>query len=217
VVLKGLPILTKFLNPADYIYLEEDLREVDRFPMGQDQHTHRRWEYAMCLRAIREWTPTFHGNFFVQVADVGGAGSSLRDVLTSISIPVRIIDPKENDTLRKYRERCAQARFPIVACISTIEHVPAGDYVDFIEDLAALVLPRGLLFLTADSSRSSGVDKAHFNWMRERIYNPAAWATLANIFRSMGFEYFGGTDWTYYGNHVYDYSFCCVSLVKEPD
>ena len=211
------PTLTKFLDPADYASLDEDLRIVDHFPIGHEQHPHRRWEYAMCLRAIREWLPTFPDNLVPKVADVGGTGSSLRDVLDSISIPVRIIDPRENETLRKYRELCPSVRFPIVVCISTIEHVPFAEYRAFVDDLVGLISTRGLLFLTADAWSKQGPDSAHFHWMRERIYDRRTWRSLAEWFYSLGFRCFGGVDWEYHGDHVYDYSFCCMSLVKEGD
>jgi hypothetical protein len=210
-----LAILTKFLNPADYLCLDEDLRIVDRFPIGHEQHPHRRWEYGMCLRAIREWIPSFSA--MPRAVDVGGAGSSLRDVLYSISIPVRTIDPKVNCSLRRFRETHAALRAPIVISISTIEHVPFEEYAQFVEDLAGLVMAGGLLFLTADAWNSEETNGAHFNWMRERIYNPQTWMKLSGRFCALGFIPFGGVDWEYYGDHVYDYSFASLALVKEKE
>lgn len=215
--------LTKSLDPADLVLLQEDLDCVDSFPIGHEQHPMRRWEYAMCIRAIRAWDACRNFPMLVKVLDVGGAGSSLPDVIKShLRFQTHVIDPRNGTGLLSelneapaYIPRSAGA----VISISTIEHVPEEDLAKFITDLAAVVKPGGLLFLTTDIMEEPklgaiGVDKKHFHWMRERIYTLSSWRLLGHTFIDAGFRYFGPTDWTYYGDHVYDYSFASMALVK---
>ena len=216
--------LTKTLDDADYVLLKPELAIVDLFPLGPEQHQHRRWEYAMCVRAIRTWNAARDFAINVECLDIGGAGSSLSDVLRRrLGFITFIIDPSEGTgTLAElgkapvYIPRTAA----IVISISTIEHVQ--DVERFTTDLAAAVKPGGLLFLTTDVRGASMEDAAgdavkddrHFHWMRKRIYSPGRLRALGCRFIDAGFRYFGPPDWDYHGDHVYDYSFASMALVK---
>jgi hypothetical protein len=208
--------LTKTLNPADLLTLTDELDIVDSYPLGSEQHPCRRWEYAMCVLAVREWLKLWPTELPPIGMDVGGTGSCLKHILTDrLGVATRVLDPRENETLREYRDAHPPVCFPLVTCISTIEHVPEEDYWAFVTDLASLVMCGGLLFLTSDIKKRGAGDKKHFHWMRERIYTPIRWGELASIIESHGLSLFGDIDWRYNGDHVYDYSFCSMALIKE--
>jgi len=237
-------ILTKTADPADFTMLTQELNQVDRYPIGHEQHPMRRWEYAMCLRAIRAWcvdpsvppVPIHHevvrggvhegeltrAGWFV--LDIGGAGSSLRDVLTDLGMVVYVIDPRSSHhlTLEKlvagnHEDSRVPTRAPIVTCISTVEHVPVDGLDRFLDCLCRAVLPGGLLFLTSDIQEGpTPRDEKHFHWMRERIYDPESWFALGRrLIADNGMELFGASDPMYHGDHVYDYSFASMALTRR--
>jgi hypothetical protein len=61
--------------------------------------------------------------------------------------------------------------------------------------------------------------------MRQRIFSRDRWRDLAGKHDGIEeplisefdqhFELFGGVDWAYHGDHVYDYSFASLALVKR--
>lgn len=233
--------LTKFLHPDDYQELAPELAVVDAVPLG-GQHPHRRWEYAMALRALAAWAEAslpLRNESGVEVAmsasglltmcralDVGGAGSPLAQILVKAGLGgVRVIDPSLADgpqTLESYLAGGGGAE-GVVTCVSVLEHVPKASYVQFVSSLALAVRRGGLLFLTSDAREDDPdeprpihlTDDRHFNWMRERIYNPRTWRQLVANFHCMGFRSLGAVDYTWRGPQVYDYSFSCAALVKE--
>lgn len=228
--------LTKTLDdPADYVLLGEQLKVVDEhFDKDSTQHKARRWEYAMCLRTYLEWrhahpalgrlTEAAGGRLVA--ADVGGAGSPLWRMLTDVGLKVNVIDPKlpkadkpttvESFAHRLGSDHVSQA-FDVVTCISVIEHVEDRHFSNFLDALAAVTAPGGLLFLTMDcwGKDPSERDTAMFHWMRERIYTQKSWQDLSKGMVKRGFHLFGMPDWEYHGNHVENaYSFCSLCLQK---
>ncbi|KKL90715.1 hypothetical protein LCGC14_1901940 [marine sediment metagenome] len=202
--------LTKTLDPEDYHLLGPELYVVDRFfSKESEQHPHRRWEYAMALRAARLWGEEHPGRIAL---DVGGAGSPLVHMLDHEGFLPLVIDPKENANLEDTLDwsKC-YANF--VTCISTLEHV--RDFFPFLEALGKVVEPGGVLFLTMDIWGQEAPDSAHFHWMRERIFTPKTWTMTAQQLLVKGFSFLGEQDWEYHGDQVYDYSFASLALVKE--
>lgn len=206
--------LTKFLAPTDYAELAEELKEVDPlFASASPQHPARRWEYAMALRAVREWwwEGGGHPKSLPPLAvDVGGAGSPLHEMLRARGLDVFVVDPTVNFPVEKM---VGKVNASVVTCISTIEHVPheAG----FIHALAQILSPGGLLFLTTDAWDQEGEDITHFHWMRERIYNRNRLCALAAHLALLGVLPFGEVDLRYHGPQVYDYSFAAMTFRKE--
>ena len=208
--------LSKFLDPADYAELVEELRLVDQhFTKDREQHPQRRFEYALALRALLEWdrqTALPRSVFY----DVGGDGSPFARMLP---YPVTtIIDPARegSSTLDRFVQqspRLADAVF----CLSVLEHV--DDLDQFLYHLACLVAPGGLLFLTYDAcgvdDRVFPEDTYHFHWMRKRIFGQYALYWLDAQLKPYGFEPFGRTDLTYPGPHVYDYSFASACFRRR--
>lgn len=208
--------LSKTCNPADFGLLRDELAAVDAVGIA-GQHPMRRWEYAMALYTMSAWAaaqipvPRFHQELLL---DVGGGGSPFTQILTHAYdeqfLPA-IIDPTLNHGIEAspLGDACAA----IVTCISVLEHVEHP--TSFLRACARHLRPGGLLFLTVDYWDCEGPDTAHFHWMRQRIYNRPALTDVLTLVRGFGLRRFGGTDWTYHGNQVFDYSFCSLALRKD--
>lgn len=207
--------LTKTLDPADYALLGPELELVGgALPSGQASE-HRRWEYAMALRALTVWSETHHGVLH-NVTDVGGAGSPFPGLLHQVTgEPVTVVDPTMNMTLEEYVHSGPRLA-DVVTCLSVIEHVE--DLHAFLFHLSCLVAPGGLLFLTMDCWDKGGPDTAHFSWMRKRIFSLYEWRNMGAPDGStfMDFERLGDSDHTYHGAQLYgSYSFASLALVKR--
>lgn len=148
--------------------------------------------------------------------DVGGAGSPLRRMLGLTGYSPHVVDPKVNvDLETAVRQRISA---PFVTCISTIEHV--RELQGFIVDLRSVVDPGGVLFLTSDiwNQRDEEPDKAHWHWMRERIFTPRTWEATAAEFCADGeMALFGDHDfsWQDYVIENWGYGLCSMALRRR--
>jgi len=214
-------VFTKFMSPEDLILLEPQLQVVDaHFHKESQQHEARRWEYSLGIKAIQAWDyargPVGKP---AEAYDIGGAGSPLLHMLEALNILTQVIDPKYNMDLGSVADlirRQVAKPSEIVTCISTIEHVP--DERGFVHDLAEVVAPGGLLFITSDAWNGypGAQDTAHFSHMRERIYCPETWRLLQRFFMDLEFEPFGEVDWKYRGDQLYgSYTFASMALRKK--
>jgi SAM-dependent methyltransferase len=194
-------ILTKPLRQSDPVHpIVEKL-----FDAASPQHPARKAEYTMGLQAAFLWGKV--GDRW----DVGGAGSPFH-----IMAGAEIIDPTVNHDLRTELDRGTQA--DAVFCISVIEHVP--EYAEFVEDLSRAVRPGGLLFLTMDAwnERPEVPDKAHFHWMRQRIFTKESWKHLAATLHTKGFRLLGEADWDSPIEELepgWGYGFVSLTMIKE--
>lgn len=222
--------LSKYYDPEkDLPELVEELVVVDEhFTKDSPQSEHRRWEYAMALRAFDTW-----GRRVDRVVDVGGAGSPFWRMVSTDN--VYVIDPLENESLELH----LQMNPPLadaVFCLSVLEHV--DDLDQFLYHLSCLVAPGGLLFLTLDCcgcglhqpralpSHQPEADPHHFNSMRKRIFTPEGllyvWDRLEMTYH---FMLLGGpgekSDFDHYAPRLYGgatdpgYSFASLALVKR--
>ena len=222
--------LSKTLDPADFDQLAPELEIVDRwFTSAREQHPMRRWEYAMALRARRVWlqwdydthghADRAHGH---RIHDVGGAGSPFRAIVSEDAGQyAAVIDPDEEPhlTLQQYlRFRGGLAHE--VYCLSVLEHI--DDLGRFLYHLDCLVAPGGLLFLTMDCCGCQGHDAGdphHFHWMRQQIFTLTTITGLVHLplahrgYRTLDDGF--GRDLAYHGDHVFDYSFASLALVKR--
>lgn len=208
----GLIALTKTLDLADYSQLTAELLIVDSQEMS-GQHPHRRWEYALALQAINRWQtqPRFRSlPIPLRHADVGGVGSPFMSMFDQPQWETQIIDPRLNLPWEQYQGPPVH----VVTALSVIEHVHSLD--DFLDACTRHLLQYGLLVLTFDiwNRPEHEEDTAHFHWMRERIFTPETWQDLSARLIARGFELYGPPDWTYYGDHVYDYSFASLTMVR---
>lgn len=215
----SLPLSKYYDSDKDLPELAEELLIVDEhFTKASSQSEHRRWEYAMALRALEIW-----GLEPAVAYDVGGAGSPFQHMVN-----VQVIDPHLNMSLSDY-----MAGNPILAdavfCLSVLEHV--DDLDRFLYHLSCLVAPGGLLFLTVDCCgcglagqgvlHASTQDPHHFNSMRERIFTPTLWWGLLETVKLYNFTPLGEEDFDHYAPRLYGgatdpgYSFASLALVKR--
>lgn len=216
--------LTKTLSPDDYDHLSPELVVVDHhFTREQPQSEIRRWEYAMAMRALKESGVAEHFAI-LNTIDVGGAGSPFRhmaDEVLGLEGYVSVVDPgaTNGETLHRYLRRNPLTTHGAVFCISVLEHIPSGDYEQFLDDLTCSVAEKGLLFLTMDiKGNEEPGDGCHFSHMRERIYTPSTWRELAHALCARGFRLLGPADWVYHDDQLYGgptgYSFASLALVR---
>lgn len=211
--------LTKTLELKDYGYLVPELSLVDSIGT-EGQHEHRRWEYSMALRALGQWRveDPVRGAAKSGSIDAGGGGSNMNAMLSRAwdGAPSMIVDPGVNQTVEQVAASGLLTSY-VVTCISVIEHVK--DEFGFLQSLDKLVRPGGMLFLTMDCGDGSDgdQDKAHFHWMRERIYTPHTWMELGRRFTEQwGYRFLGDWDFSYNGHQLFSsYSFASLALVKK--
>ena len=124
-------------------------------------------EYPFVFRALSSFPPG------TEVLDVGASESTLCLSLATLGYRVTAIDPRPNPlshpnlrvVVGKIEEWDEQRSFPVIVCLSTIEHIGVGAYEqeggDTRADLAAmrrlheLAGPGGLLILTTSYGASS--------------------------------------------------------------
>jgi hypothetical protein len=203
--------LSKTLDPHDYLDLDPELQTVAFYDLN-GQHPHRRWEYALALRAIetqRQWTGVHRGPIY----DVGGAGTPFHQILQHWTArPVEVIDPRVNVALQDWVVGGAPLA-DVITCVSVIEHV--GDLPAFLYHLTCLLAPGGLLVLTMDYWNKCGPDTAERHEDRVRIFCPRSYASLRLQLASLRLHTVGGVDQVYHGAQVHDYTFASLVLEKR--
>lgn len=216
----SLPLaLSKYYNPEeDLPELAEELVVVDaHFNAASPQSEHRRWEYALALRAFATWDRSAAR---ARVVDVGGAGSPFWRMIGGGN--VYVIDPAENVSLAAHLANNAPLA-DAVFCLSVLEHVE--DLDQFLYHLSCLVAPGGLLFLTMDCcgcrDHEPEADPHHFNGMRKRIFTPYALPLVVDDLLDARFSWLGPRDYEFYAPRLYGgatdpgYSFASLALVKR--
>lgn len=214
--------LSKYYDPEkDLPALADELVYVDaHFTKDAPQSEHRRWEYAMALRALYIWEQ--EGHRVSRVVDVGGAGSPFWRMLDVDN--VQIIDPSipGNCTLAGFVKDGSRT-FSSVFCLSVLEHVE--DLDQFLYHLSCLVAPGGLLFLTVDccgcEDHLPEEDPHHFSGMRKRIFTYPALKKVGQALLARDFALLQGMDYLDYQPRLYGgatdpgYSFASLALVKR--
>ena len=208
--------LSKYYELEDYEELAEELNVVDQdFAKDSPQSPHRRWEYALAIRALDTWLETRRGRGTTgKVVDVGGAGSPFWRMIGESTI---VVDPHENDTIAEYLDK-APSLAQAVFCLSVLEHVE--DLDPFLYHLSCLTAPGGLLFLTFDACACTDhlpeEDPHHFRWMRKRIFTPECRGWLVEqLCEKYHFAPLGQIDYAPKPVQVYDYSFASLALIKR--
>lgn len=220
--------LSKYYDPEhDLPELVEELLVVDEhFTKDAPQSEHRRWEYALAIRALDTWIEAGHPSPG-RIADVGGAGSPFWRMVGGGN--VHVVDPETNRTLARQLEinpYMAQAVF----CLSVLEHV--DDLDQFLYHLSCLTAPGGLLFLTVDCCECdnqpdparwhlSEHDPHHFASMRKRIFTKFGRIGMTENLLDLHFRILGEHNYTDYQPRLYGgatdpgYSFASLALVKR--
>lgn len=208
--------LSKVFDPIDYRELESELAIVNKyFTLEREQHEHRRWEYAMAIRAINTWRAETRRDPNV-IYDVGGAGSPFRHMYP----PIQVIDPDEPGGYELENFCGAGTELAhVVTCLSVLEHIADLDHFCYL--LGCLVAPGGLLFLTFDYALDGykgwpAPDHYHFHWMRKQIFNSWGRRYLHQLFVRFQFSEFGVESLAEPDTPaVYDYTFASLALVKR--
>jgi len=238
-------ILSRSLRLEDYDELAEEVRFVDEIqcqvgpphPVHGRQHTHRRWEYALAYRALKD---VFGAVQRLRIGDFGcgiglwapmllalGHRVTLYEIWTCENEEWFVIQQMESVRRARGLEANWQIRhvaigdlgdadrdFDAAYCISTLEHIrnERGAFVD----LCRSVRPGGLLFLTVDfGSQESEIVMA--NNAFQRMYTKALMERLVDYAEEEGLGLLGGTaDWNYTVPLVHSYSFASIALVKQP-
>jgi hypothetical protein len=102
---------------------------------------------------------------------------------------------------------------PAVYGLCVLDRIAAP--VAFLSQAAGILGPRGLLFLTFAYWDAEGADTAAGHEERRRIYSAHSYNRLIRDARRVGFESFGGMDWTYHGDWLEDHSLASLVLTKR--
>ena len=108
-----------------------------------------------------------------------------------------------------------QDQVPAVYGLCVLDRIEAP--VRFLTQAAEILQPQGLLFLTFAYWAAEGRDTAIGADERRRIYSAHSYQRLIRDARRIGFENFGGTDWTYHGDFLDDHSLASLVFTKRED
>lgn len=89
--------------------------------------------------------------------------------------------------------------------------------VRFLTTASYRLRPSGLLVLTFAYWDAEGPDTALGHQDRKRIYSAHSYQRLIRDARRVGFENFGGIDWTYHGDVLTDHSLASLVLRKREE
>lgn len=201
----------KCLKPDGYDDLPEAQEVVDfiKDSLFRYEHEHRKWEYGLALKLIREFNPK-------TVLNVGGGASPLSSLAVQEGAKkVTEIDPTYG---AKYPNiEYIYEPFPVegigthelVICTSVIEHVENDK--EFFR--ALLEHSDNLVFITTDFHPSG----KRFSYAHSRTYNEDMMDELIEIAHIQGFVTLGDVDYFYKEPMVYEYTFAALALVRVKD
>lgn len=202
--------LTKSFNPIDYDELSSEVAVINEALGRLDgqydmQHEHRRWEYAIALKAIYQIflkMPDKSSFSEVSILDVGSGDSPFPAILKILEYNVISSDvkprphfydkwPVDVSWLNLLEEQ--PSLHDIVTCISVIEHVE--DDIAFLE--AYWKNAKYGMILTYDCTE----EQVKLVPWHLRTYSPLG---MANILKALPeAELFGGIDPVYHGRLVH--------------
>ena len=236
-------IISRSLRLEDYQELAKEAAFVDEIQAQagsphpvHPQHAHRRWEYALAQRALKDtfgdrtnilvgdfgcgiglWTPIALAlGHQVKAYEIWAYGDEEWFVMQQIENVTRGMNLAPNFEMRHVAIGSlgdADRDFDAVYCISTLEHIQEERRA--FDDLCKSVRPGGLLFLTMDFSNvESEVVMANNSF--QRMYSERLLGRLAGYAKENGLGLLGGkSDWAYTVPLVHHYSFCSIAFTKE--
>jgi 2-polyprenyl-3-methyl-5-hydroxy-6-metoxy-1,4-benzoquinol methylase len=204
-------------------------------------HTHREWEYANVLRQLRDLTYAgaipgasrildtgFGANYFTPTLKTLGYNVEAMDSMhygdctpwliqqcyaLDIEVPLHVI-PAGLAAM----EDLADETYDVTLCISTIEHVDARDFEGAWSELARVTKIGGYVMATTDYFRD--LDAWHASKYKQIQHTPVTEQFLDTFIPKadvkFGLKTVGGTDFTYRGDFVDNYSFVnlCFQRVR---
>lgn len=214
------------MHPDDYEEVQEQIEyyrniESTLGDLVRPQHPARMWEYGRLLKLLGRTKQT--------LVDIGGSGSALPQCCATLGHDVTIIDfDDESERINKQNEilntdvkfiaadflNIESKKWDIVACVSTIEHVPDDD--TFFLKMLDSCNPGGLVYITCDFFTSPihpNEPPFYKNWVN-RTYTKEKLLSMATIAAERGFKLYNGKyNWVWGGPQVYNYNF--ASLILE--
>jgi SAM-dependent methyltransferase len=183
-------ILSRTLRMEDYDELKVEVSYVDKIqlvcgPPHGGQHTHRRWEYALALRALKEWRTSradWCSDENLKIADFGCGIGLWSPMCLALGHHVSMFEVwvyGNEETYAQMQMAKVMDAFPIVGQGWEMIHRPLcelvaedkgrfdaafcistlehiGEYQRAFRDLCDSVKPGGLLFMTTDFADTPG-------------------------------------------------------------
>lgn len=176
-------------------------------PFYRYEHEHRKWEYGLALKFIRE----FGAN---TILNVGGGNSPLSSIFVKEGKKVTEIDPTPVDRefsgityIHEEFPKKGLGKFDAVVCTSVIEHVQEDE--KFFKKL--LEHSSDLVFITTDfHPEGKAFSGAHY-----RTYNLDGIQHFINIGMEKGFSPVDVSAYRFSTEMVYNYTFASLAFRKE--
>lgn len=226
-------MISKSLHPDDYVDLQRGVAKAHkaygwclghRVPIAWP-HEHRLWEYASAFQAMLDY-PIGPAH---TVLDVGAGNSILGPQLALDGMIVKEVDSspnvytdRRNAVLAKYTDNFQSVKqdffdvplaetYNCVCSISVMEHIPEDKQKEAWEKLVAHLKPGGLLIATIDYSDTAGewanAEGRATQFGPEQLNSVLSWLGGVGVAADK-------VDTTFYGNHVFDYSFYRIIATK---
>jgi hypothetical protein len=237
-----LQTLIKTIQAEDHEFIKDEAAEIAGVATSLERqgircdvgHPERFWEYGFALQTLRGIYPQLQGR---QVLDVGAGWSPLGPTLAGSRVLVSEVEidfacypeRKKINELLGYSGYSAinwiqgtassmqqhAELFDAVFCISVMEHVDRAYELKMWADLAKLVAPGGLLFITCDCVPDRG-PKVFDNLRQTNYMTQDLMARISNLESNYQMEpLLGQPDYDYHGNFVYDYTFFMAAMRKK--
>lgn len=233
--------LVSVLNPSvDYPEIQGGVDAVSNVAAFGRQHRialdwnhdHRLWEYGTAIQILLN-KYTDRGIHNLEVLEVGAGWGRLGPALV-LSYNAKVTECEPNGDCKQARaplnaefarmnfnqielittgiEDLPNRLFDAVFCISVIEHVK--DEKQGWLELATRVKPGGVLFITTDIVPERNRTYV-YDHLRTHNYTIDELKDRVEMIVKLGFDTIGTPDYTYYGNHVHDYSFFRAGFIKH--
>lgn len=241
--------LSKTMRMSDFDELKPQLAEVDAVLAvlnGGDraQHSLRRWEYAMALKAFNRWNPK---NEQRSISDHGCCTGMFGPMMVSLghdvlSYEVWAWGHQEEFATWQFEEVLRRGATGSYAwlhrplgqlteedngvdaayCISTMEHIPNFEVA--FRQMAKTVNPGGMLFMTSDSAQDEHDHYIANNVRAGTMFNRGIYEKIAGWGREEGFKLMGdSSDWSWDESCQLipaprtqgGYGFACLAMEKE--
>lgn len=198
-------------------------------------HTHRDWEYANVLHQLDMLTNPITGS--PRVLDTGSGASTLPVILKTNGWQVDVSDSMDYGDITDWVSRQCHAfditlpvfkaavqnlasihddTYDATLCVSVIEHLAPEHFVMGLAELFRVTKPGGYVMITSDYFASREAHElSPYKSIQHNVFTPHSAQQLLDHLEAQGdAEVVGGTDLTYRGDFVNNYSFVNFCLRK---